>query len=208
MIMVFLNLLQFTIVKYIQKYWNYDLSHTHSESDLNNFDIFEAQLNGYLMRKNRERLINTRRIQFISKSVGLENHVELMDYLSGFPAQKKDGAKNNVPLKERLLPVGSVDQQSGLRQRRKAIRGESATQYAKIIQNKLKEERNREMESSCSSSSDSEDEDNWVKEEKRNKRVMRLIEKIDFWCRIAFPASYFCFCLIYWPIVYSSLFRN
>ena len=220
---VFVNLLQFTIVKYIQSSISAHNSESSRMSRRKSNLSDEQALNGYLMQKNRERFQVIKKLRTLNGRNKSANYrqTELVKYLAVSKIPGRDSA-TMADANERLhfvskRPAGELNHKSFLSNdehyRTAGDRllsfseSDRASNYDRVLRDRV-ERLVKHNDSSSSSSSDSEDsEESWFQKAKQDDEVKDLINKIDHVSRIALFFAFFGFNLIYWPymIINSSL---
>ena len=214
---VFLNLMQFTIVKYIQNNIN---SHNRQVYQMNRRKsslINERALTDYLMQKNREKYQMVKKLKELNKNKSTNfKKAELIKYMA---IEKIRPSTDKLPANKRLNFLSTKKRDgkelnfksfltNNYNDHRSFIYDSSSSQFASNYDRTLKERINRlvKYNSSSSSESDSDEEENWYLSIKQDYEIKDLIHQIDFVSRCVFLAAFAAFNLIYWPymIINSS----
>ena len=209
---IFLNLLQFTIVKYIQSNTS---AHNLASSRLarRKSSLSDEQaLNGYLMQKNRERFQVIKKLRSLNrrdKSAKFKQ-TELVKYL----AVSKIPGKEHVTNSNQRLPF--VSKRNIKELNHKAFlsndehyqttsdrllsfeRADRNNNYDRVLRERIERLVKHDSSSSSSSDSESEEEESWFQKAKQDREVKDLINKIDYYSRITLLIAFQCFNLTYW----------
>lgn len=212
LIFVFLNLVQFTIVKYIQNnITSQHLQNNYSKrrkSSLND----EKALNIYLMQKNRERFQVVKKLKTLNKKEANFKKTELIKYLAISKIENKN--RSMIDTNPRLDFVAKKDVKN-LNHKSFLTNDDyyktdrlldfnqdnQNTNYDRVLKERIDRLVKYNSSSSSSSSSDSGEEESWFQKIKPDYEVKNLIHKIDVLSRITFFIGFLIFNLIYWPFM-------
>lgn len=215
---VFINLVQFTIVKYVQ---NNMSAHNLAGNRPRKSSMSDAQaLNDYLMQKNRERFQVIKKLRSLNRRDKSANfkRTELVKYLavSKIPGHQAAATDTNqrlpfVSKKKELNYKSLLSNDEHYRQAGARLlsfdRSDQDTNYDRVLRERIERLVRYDSSSSSSSDSDSEEEESWFQHAKQDHEVKDLINRIDHVSRIVLLFAFLGFNLVYWPymIVNSAL---